>query len=257
MDLLKRHYEKLLLSLVLLVLAGTAVWLFIAIEKKREEVQVQVTPTSKPREMTPADVSLYVSALQKAKAPAPVKLNAPHFLFNPSTWKQRPDGSLMKMVSSNPADALALLKVTPLHLIINFERAAGTGYYFGITREAAPRPSDRKKVQRYLNPGGKSELFVLKKVEGSADNPERFILELNENKQEIVITPAQPFSRIEGYAADMKYELENKSFADQRVGATVNFAGESYKVVAINENEVRVHANSNQKQTTVRLKPAP
>jgi len=253
MDFLKKHYEKIALSLALLGLAGTAIWVFLAIQQKQEEVEVSVSQTAEPKPFPEVDLAPYIAALAKAKKPVTVDLSNPHMLFNPSTWKQKTDGSLIKMQSSNPADALTIVKITPLHLVINFERQAGTGFYFGITREAAPRLPDRRKVQRYVNEGGKADLFTLKKVE----SPERFILELNDSKQEVVITPTQPFKSVEGYAADLTYSLENKTFADQRVNSVISFGGETYKIIAITENEVRVQANSNQKQTTIRRKPAP
>ena len=258
MQFLKKHYEKLLLSLVLLLLAGVAVWLFLKIEQKREEMEVSVTPTSKPKQIAPTDLTPYNTALQKAKTPVIVNFGPPHLLFNAVTWKQKSDGTLVKMQSSNPADALTITKINPLNLIIAFDRVAGTGFYFGVTREAATREPDRKKVARYLNEGGKSDLpgggvsFALKKVEGGAENPQSFAIELNDTKQQAVLTPAQPFMRLEGYSADLRYDLENKTFKDQRIGSTINFAGESYKIIAISENEVRVQAISNQKQTTVR-----
>ena len=256
MDFLKKHYDKLILSLALLGLVLTAVWVFMAIQQKQEEVQVQVTPASRPKAFPPVAIAAYQKTLEKATQPIDLDFGAPHHLFNPTTWKQKADGTLIKMQSSNPADALTITKITPLDLIINFERQAGAGIYFGITREAAPRQADRKKVQRYVNPGGKTDLFTLTKVEGAPDKPERFLIELNDSKQQVVITPTQPYTRLEGYAADLAYSLENRTFADQRVGNTIAFGGESYKIIAITENEVRVQANSNQKQTTIR-KPAP
>ncbi|MFN7139598.1 MAG: hypothetical protein ACK4UN_09675 [Limisphaerales bacterium] len=252
MEFLKKHYEKIILSLALLGLAGTAVWVFMAIEEKQAEAEVSVAETGKAKPFPEVNLNARKAALDKARQPASVDLSGQHMLFNPSTWKMRQDGGLMKMPSSNPADALSINRIVPLQLIINFERQAGTGYYFGITREAAPRLADRRKVQRYVNEGAKTELFTLVKVETGAEGPERFILELNESKQQVVITPSQPYQVVEGYAADLSYPLENRTFNDQRVGSVITFGGESYKIIAINENEVRVQANSNQKQTTIR-----
>lgn len=257
MDFLKKHYEKIILCLALLGLAGTAVWVFLSIQQKQAEVEVSVAETGTAKPFPVIDVKPYTAALEKAQQTVSVDLSSPHVLFNPTMWKQKADGTLVKMESSNPAAALEVVNIRPLNLIISFERKAGTGYYFGITREAAPRPAERRKVQRYVTEGGKADLFVLKSVQGSDENPERFVLELNENQQEVVITPTQPFQRLEGYSADLRYDVENKTFNDQRVGNTISFGGDSYKIIAITENEVRVQANSNQKQTTIRRKPAP
>ncbi len=265
MDFLKKHYEKIALSLALLGLVGTAVWVFLAIQQTKQDVEGSTAQAGAPTPFPKADLAPYTAAMTKAGTPVLVDLGNPHMLFNPSTWKRKTDGTLIKMQSSNPADALAITKITPLNLTLNFERVAGTGYYFGINKEAAPRLVDRKKVQRYLNPAGKADLgpgtsmtnFTLVRVEGPAEAPERLVLVLNESKQEVVITPTQPFKLLEGYAVDLSYSVDNKTFVDQRVNSVITFGGETYKIIAITENEVRVQANSNQKQTTIRRKPTP
>ncbi len=255
MDFLKKHYEKIILSLVLLILAGTAAWLPIAINKKREEMLVQIPPLDKGgKKIQPVDLASFESALDQLKNPPRVDFSLPHHLFNPVTWKQRPDGNIVKIVTE---DLPRIIKVTPLHLIISFERAAGAGYYFKIVKEASPRANEQRGVQRYLSEGGKSDVFNLKKVEGAPENPESFIIELNDTKEDAVVTPAKPYMRLEGHSADLKYDVDNRDFKNLREGSSLVFGGEQYKVIAITENEVTVQANSNQKQVTIRWKPAP
>lgn len=253
MQFLKKHYEKAILSVVLLGLAATAVWLFMTIDQKKTDLDIKVNPPTKPKKVAPVDLAPYEKAVERFKNATPVDFSVPHHVFNSVVWKQRGDGTLFKIAKE---DMASLVKTLPLHLIISFDRVAGTGYYFGVTREAAFQPADRKKVARYLTEGGKSDLFSLKGVIGPAENPTAFTLVLNDNKQEVVVTPDQPFKRMEGRAADLKYEVDNKTFNNVRVGGSISFAGETYKVIAITENAVTVQANSNQKQTTIRLKSA-
>jgi hypothetical protein len=57
--------------------------------------------------------------------------------------------------------------------------------------------------------------------------------------------------------ADLKYAPENKTWSDQRVGDSLGFNGEEYKIVAINENEVVLSAQSNSKKWTVKYTASP
>ena len=55
---------------------------------------------------------------------------------------------------------------------------------------------------------------------------------------------------------DFKYDVENKKFLDQRIGQVMSFANENYKIIDIKQNEVRVQALSNLKNTTIRWNAA-
>lgn len=253
MPFLKKHYEKILLSFVLLILAGTAGWLFIAIDKKRQEISVTIPPLENGPKIKPMDMSLYEKPLEQLQTPPKVDFGLPHHVFNSVVWKQMSDGRLMKVIG---IDLPRIANIKPLHFTIEFESATDTGgYQFKLVREAVAKKPDQKKF--YVKEGDKSTFFKLKKVEGAAEKPSKFVLELNDRQQEVVVTPDQPFERIDGYAADLKYEAEKKEFNNARTGETITFGGESYKVVAITPNEVTVQANSNQKQSTVKWKTAP
>ena len=62
----------------------------------------------------------------------------------------------------------------------------------------------------------------------------------------------QPFRRIDGYMVDLKYAPETKTWTSRRVGASLSFNGEDYKIVAITENEVVLSAKSNYKKWTIK-----
>jgi hypothetical protein len=67
---------------------------------------------------------------------------------------------------------------------------------------------------------------------------------------------------VDGYTADLKYDPETRRWLNLRVGAggpgtpAISVEGESYIVVAINENEVVLSAKSNNKKTSLPYKPA-
>src|SRR6478609_1882823 len=98
MEFLKKHYEKILLSLVLLCLAVAAAWLPTKIRQEKEELQKTIFNLPKPRELQPVDLSTNESALKRLQNPPTVELSGAHNLFNPVTWKVKADGSFIKIV---------------------------------------------------------------------------------------------------------------------------------------------------------------
>lgn len=260
MQFLKNHYEKILLSLVLLGLAGAAVWLPFAIDQAKKDLAVLTTTLPPKKDIKPLNLVTNVAVLEKLKNPSTLDLGAPHLVFNPVIWKQNmANGTFTKIESSNPADVLKVTKTTPLSLIILLEKVtvngANIGYMFAVTNQAAKKfPSVKESF--YTKPKEKNKYFVFKQVQGAAENPDSLILELIENKQEISVGRNKPAELLQGFAADLEYPIENKKFVDVRVGNTLTFGGDKYKVIAINSNEVRVQADSNDKQTTIKLKTA-
>jgi hypothetical protein len=84
------------------------------------------------------------------------------------------------------------------------------------------------------------------------------VLTLSDTGERAVIGPDKPFQRVEGYSADLKYNLESgKSWHALRVGAPLSFGGEQYKIVAMTQTNVQVLAESNKKKTTITFNPAP
>lgn len=259
MQFLKNHYEKILLSVVLLGLAGAAVWLPFAIDQAKKDLAVLTNALGPKKDLKPVNLATNAAVLEKFKNPSILDLGAPHVVFNPVIWKQRADGTLFKIESSNPADVLKINKLTPLRLIIALDKVSVTGtnigYMFAVTNQAA-RKFPAMKETFYTKAKDKNKYFVLKEVVGAVDNPEGFNVELVDGKQQIFVGRTQPFELLQGFAADLVYPVENKTFVDVRVGNSLTFGGDKYKVIAINTNEVRVQADSNDKQTTIKSKTA-
>ncbi len=260
MQFLKTHYEKILLSLVLLGLAGAALWLPFAIDQAKKDLQVLTNTLPPKKELKPLNLATNAAVIEKLKNASTLDLGAPHLVFNPVIWKQNTlDGRLTKIESSNPADALKVNKTTPLNLIIALDRISvnGTniGYMFAVTNQIAHKfPATKESFYSKLR--DKNKYFVLKDIQGAPENPDAFVLELIDGKQQITVERTKSYEQLQGYAADLVYPIENKTFADVRVGNSLTFGGDKYKVIAINANEVRVQADSNDKQTTIKLKTA-
>jgi len=248
---LKRHYEKILLSVVLICLGLTAAWFPAKIRKEKENAQKYKFTFTIPKELQPIDLTTNQAALQRLQNPPTVLLSSEHNLYNPVTWKLKSDGSFLKILREG-VDALILTKTHPLHMELNFERSTAAGYWIGIKRLDAKKPSSYAKLNE------KKELFTIKEIKGAnPEEPDQIILELAENQQMIAISKNKPFKRVEGYAADFRYEPDNLNFVNKKINEVINFGGESYKIIAITENAARVQAISTDKRATIPLKSAP
>ena len=261
MDFLKKHYEKVVLGVVLLGLAVAVAFLpfKIASEKQKLEDMRNQLIHPKVKELTNLDLSLPDAVLKRMAAPALVDFSAPNKLFNPMPWQKAADGHLIKVDATNVGpNAVTITKMTPLYLKLSLDSVtlleAGPRYVIGIEKEAAPNLRDRPKTQKYCSLNTKNETFTLRDVKTPADNPTNvtLVLELNDTKQRAVVSREQPFRRIDGYVVDLKYGPENKTWTNKRIGAPLSFNGQDYNIVAINENEVVLSAKSNQKNWTVK-----
>ncbi|MEO6183881.1 MAG: hypothetical protein ABIP71_12415, partial [Verrucomicrobiota bacterium] len=209
---MKKHYEKILLSFVLLCLAITAVWFYMKINAEKESSQQYIITLPKPKELPPLDLTTNQATLLRLQNPPTIEFAGAHNLFNSVTWKLKPDGTFLKIVREG-VDALTVTKIVPLYLELSYDRAAGTGYWIGTKRHSVKKPA----VYAKLNEKKEAQVFKITGVKGPAEDPEELVLELTENQQVISISKAKPFQRVESYAADLRYEPDNKNFPNQHV----------------------------------------
>lgn len=247
MEFLKKHYEKILLSVVLVILAATAAWFPMKLSKEREEAQKYVVDLPPPKELKPVDLTTNATTLQRLQNPPAVQLAGDHKLFNPATWKLKPDGSYQKIVQQG-VDALTVSKIEPLNFELAFQRTSGAGYWIGV-RHLSARP-----VGTYAKVDEKKPDFTIKKIVGETNDPTELVLELPDSGEMVTISKDKPFLKVEAYSADLRYEPDNLNFPDRRVNQSISFGGESYKIIAINQNDVRVEAISTNKRTTIPVK---
>jgi Lhr-like helicase len=102
-----------------------------------------------------------------------------------------------------------------------------------------------------------NKLFALRSAVAHDGATNEVSIQMLDTQEIAAITKDKPYMRTNAYAADLRYEPESKTMKDVRVNDILTFGGDSYKVIAINKNEVRVLANSNQKPTTIRWSGAP
>jgi hypothetical protein len=260
MDLLKKHYEKIVLGGVLLVLAVGAALLPMQISSERDELRQKETDiVSQPaKPLEPLNFVTQQMAVLQLRAAAQLDLSTTNKVLNPLLWQKTPEGKLIKFTTGEEAGpkALVVTKLTPLHLSISLDGVntseATPRYTITVEREAAADRNKRAKKPFFASLNNKNEVFTVREAGGAPDNPV-LKLELADGGEIIEISKDKPFKRVDGYMADLKYSLEpnRPPWTAQRVGGALKFGGEDYIIVAITKNEVVVLAKSNQKKTPV------
>jgi len=255
MELLKNHYEKIILGVVLLALAGVAAWMPMKIQAdKAERDRVVQISQSEPPVIEPSDLGPAREILAKAKNPPTSEFSGKHNLVNPVIWIRTPDGTLEKHDDPEGygASRVVVEAVQPLNFVIEYEKATGTGYNFQVTREQAERAVDRRRRVYYASPRSRrNDVFTLKEVRGPEEDPLAFELEINDTAESVVVSRSMPYRATNGYSADLSFPLEKKTWKDVRVQQPLIFGGDTNIVVDINPNEVLLRAVSNEKTTTI------
>jgi hypothetical protein len=263
MDFLKKHYEKLILGVVLVGLVAAAGFIPFKVASERTELDEKknsLIPRS-VKALTNLDLTIPQTSLKRVSEPAILNLTAPHRLLNARPWQKAVNGVLIPFDDSHIGPkAVVISKLTPLYLIIMLDNVnisdSGPRYVIGVQKEAAAQSSQRIKKETYSKINDKNDTFILRKVEGPAENPTKLTVELNDTGEMAVVTKEQPFKRIDGYMADLRYDPEKQNWNNCRVGRALRFNGEDYNVVAISSNEVVLSAKSNQKKWPIQFNQA-
>ena len=262
MDFLKKHYEKILLGLVLIGMAVALALLpfFISSEKQKLTDMSSAVLHPKVKPLTNLDMTLPEQALKRLASPAVIDFGPPNRLFNPMPWQKTADGHLILRESVGPS-RIVITNITPLNLELTLDSVntseSTPQYVIGIERQAAANPAKQRKTQRLcsMNPPSKNETFTMLEVKGKPEDPSAVVVQLNDTGEKAVISKDKPFLRIDGYTADLHYDLEKKTWQHQRVNSPLIFNGEEYKIVAINQNEVVLSAKLNGKKWPIKANP--
>ena len=124
----------------------------------------------------------------------------------------------------------------------------------GIERQAEASKRARVKRQSYATVGEKNENFLLRKINGPAEAPTSVVLDLSDTGETITVTPDKPYTRVDGYTADLYYPPDNRRWTEKRVGDRIPIEREYYNIVAITKTEVVLSAPSG-KKTTLKVRP--
>jgi hypothetical protein len=257
MDFLKKHYEKILLGVMLVGLIGVLVFMifYIASDKSgMEDKRVSyTTPHAKP--LTNLDTTIEDNATLRVKTPYNLDFETTNRLLNPMEWQRSLDGSLIPAAKKTGPQMVVVTGITPLYLIISLESISsnelGTRYIIKVERQAATSRAKRAATQRFISPNEKpNDIFGLDSVKGPPEDPE-LTLKLVDTGEEVKVTKDKPYRHAEGYAADGRYDPERIVFRGKRVNDRLAFGGVDYFVVEVNSNELILMDPSNQKKTSL------
>jgi len=126
-----------------------------------------------------------------------------------------------------------------------------------VQHQAAVRASQQRMQHHYVSVGDKNDTFQLLSIVGAPEKPDQLVVKLADSGETVTLQGTQPYQRIDGYSADLRYDPEHKVFAGRRVGAVVSFGGDDYNIVAIEADKVILSNQSNQKRIEFKYTPAP
>ncbi len=259
MEFLKKHYEKVVLGVVLVGLAVAAGFLPFMVASQKAELTNQTRAPVKVEPISNLDLTLPEQSFQRATAAVLINFGAPNHLFNPMPWIKTPNGHLMPGERVGP-NRLVVTNITPLYLKLSLESVnalpTGTNYVVGIENQAAAQISQRRKRTSLcsMNPPTKNDTFSMVEVRGKPEDPTAIVVHLNEWGTNAVIAADKPFMGVAGYTADFYYDLENKKWFQKRENdpRPLVFNGEEYNIVTIHQDEVVISAKSNGKKSTIK-----
>lgn len=274
-QLCRQHYEKLVLVLVLLLLAGAVFVLYGASQDENEKVRemTKVFIGKSGAAITPVSLEPFESAIKNVTNRATLNYSGPHNLFNPVKWQlNRAGGPPIKVQSGSEVGvgAMRLVSITPLKLTVSFDKPAMsgsdvTGYHTIVTNELATIPRLRRIVQyigvdRDKNPpfSTNTQVFVLSEVKGPPEEPTELVAYLKDfDNERITFARGTPYQRTVGFEAELKYTVSGKLYPRLRKDSSVDIDGETYKVVDIVANKVVLSDDSNGKRYTIDQMVAP
>jgi hypothetical protein len=264
MDFLKKHYEKVLLGLMLAGLIGVLVFMLFYIASDTEDMTTKRISYTNPRvtALTNLNTTLLDAAMMLSKSPYYLDLETTNKLFNPMEWQKSLEGKLILAAKRTGSQVAEVTNIAPLYLIVSLDSVMtnelGVRYVIQVERQAAATASARHSTRHYVSKEDKpnpKDPFALESVKGPPENPDALVLKLTDSGELVTLSPGKPFHRVDGYMADFRYDPERKAFHNRRVGDKVGFGGVDYTIVEVNKNELILQDQSNQKKTSLPFAP--
>jgi len=82
-------------------------------------------------------------------------------------------------------------------------------------------------------------------------------LDITDTGEKAKVSREEPYSRIQGYVATVRYDPENLAPKRVKVGDKLRLSGENYNIVAITPNEVLLSADSNDRRYSITFNAKP
>jgi hypothetical protein len=262
MQFLKKHYEKILLGIVLAGMVGVLVFMIFYISADKQAMDDNanslINPTVKP--LPDLDLSTNVAAMTRLESPYALDLDSGNKVFNPFDWVKNSDNQLVRKATSTGAQVAVVTNIAPLYLVLSLDSITtnelGARYIIGVEKQAASTPAKRHKQQRFVSKGDKAnDIFLLMDVKGAPESPDALVFKLVDTGELATVTRDKVFRRVDAYVADFRYDPEKKFFRGRRAGDKVNFGGIDFIVADVNPHELVLEDQSNQKKTSLPFPP--
>jgi hypothetical protein len=269
MQFIKKHYEKILLGVVLVGLVGALVFMPFYISSDNQGVQSQiegiVNPSTKP--LPDLDLSAQTAVANRLRNGSSLDLATTNKVFNPQDWVKQQDGTIVPAAGHTGASICVVTAIAPLYTVISLETVSvneiGARYNIGVEKQAEKNPAKRRKQTRSVALGDKpNDTFAIIAVKGDdTNNPAEVDLKLTDTGEMIAIAIGKPFKRVDGYSADFRYDPEKLVFHDVRAGDTraggkdIIFNGTRFVVDDVQQNQLILRDLSNQKKTPLNFTP--
>lgn len=266
----RQHYEKIILSIALLLLGGAVLYFYA--ESKAASEKVHQIPVDFGRKAVnsvgPAQLTNHAAALKQAERPPGLILSGPHNLFNPVKWHYGKGGEKeIKIVHGDEVgpNAMRLSRVKPYHLWVAYDKVSTSsssgetvviGYWVNVTNESfvAARDLRKRTPSRMLslNETNADMPLVLREVKGPPAEPTEFGAELiREQEGRFTFAPGKPFSKVIGHEAELRFPNSTNVTGFLRKGSDLTIDGQPYKIVDITSSEVVLSEDSNDKRYTI------
>ena len=261
MQFLKKHFEKILLGIVLAGLIGVLVFMLFYIQADKQAMDDAANGLINPSAKALPDLDLTTNnaAVTRLQSPFALDLETGNKVFNPFEWQKTLDGRLVEKANSIGAQVAVVTNIAPLYLVLSLDSIAtnelGARYVIGVEKQAATTAAKQHKQQRYVSVGDKNDTFVLLEAKGAPENPDALLIKILDTGETVTVTRNQPFRRVDAYKADFRYDPEKKVFRGRRIGDKVSFGGADYQVVEVNQNELILSDESNGKKTSLPFAP--
>ncbi|MGA3266622.1 MAG: hypothetical protein ABSE16_07360 [Verrucomicrobiota bacterium] len=256
MNFLKKHYEKILLSLVLLGLLGVLGYMVVFIPQEQESVRKYTeTIIHPPLVALPGlDMAEESNVVNRLQTPYQLDFDTGNKLFNPIEWHMKPDRTMVPFTELGPKAAV-VTNIEPLYFVLTL-KSVETNEFGARFVISVDRQNTGHQETHYVSVGDHNSVFTVV-TNGAPGNPDALILKLADSAEgeTVTLSKGQPYKRADAYEADIKYDPENKSWPRCRVGRQLSFAGDVYTIVDINPHEVIISAQSNQRKWSLPYTP--
>lgn len=267
MEFLKNHYEKLILSVVLLGLAIAAGYLPFEVAKVRERLAEVTTAIEEGRvePLKPLDLSTNEAVLRRATSRVEFTFGkGTHGLFNPAgTWRKGPGPGGWPPIPPPPSgvEGLTVTGITPLLLKIEYQGisqgssgAFGTRYRFYIQNQASTNAAlarGRIVILATNDKPAAGDPILIKDIIGAPEEPDAIQVQLTDTRELVTISKDKPHTEVAGYSAELRHEREGRTFSRLRPGSKLTVAGATYNVVAIRDTDVTIEDDQSKRRTVI------